>query len=162
MRKYTLVHKVTVRLRSEAGLSLTEVLVCIAIVAIMAAYAIPSYRTHMLRAYRANAVSAVYRALQYVEHQQLNQDDSRVDFVQNLPAELSQSPQAGPAIYRITLLGATAGNGGYSVEAVPSPTGPMRNDHECGAYLLDANGQRANRINASVTTAYVARCWDGR
>jgi type IV pilus assembly protein PilE len=128
----------------------------------MAAYAIPSYRTHVLRAYRADAVSAVYRALQYVEHEQLNQDNTRVDFIPHLPAELSQTPQAGTAIYRITLLGATAENGGYSVEAAPSPTGPMRDDRECGVYRLNANGHRANRIDASVTTAYVARCWDGR
>jgi type IV pilus assembly protein PilE len=152
--------------RRNAGLSLPEVVVCMAIVAIIATYAMPGYRAHLMRSYRVEAVSGIYRVLHYVEQAQRDAtgdpDAGAVDpAAARLPPELTQTPQAGAAVYRLSLLGADAENGGYTVQASPSESGAMRGDGECGSYLLDATGRRANRTEAGVSAERVARCWDG-
>ena len=47
-------------------------------------------------------------------------------------------------IYRLRVLPADDANGGYSVEAAPTETGPMRDD-ACGTFTLDATGLRGNQ-----------------
>jgi len=149
----------------HGGLSLPELAICMAIVAAIAAYAMPSYRAYLMRGYRTDAVSAVYRVLHHLERSQQDAragDGATEPWAQQLPPELAQSPQAGAAVYRLAVLPAHAENGGYTVQASRSESGPMRDDIECGDYLLDATGRRANRIAAGVTTQHVARCWDAR
>jgi len=142
------------------GLSLPELAICMAIVAAIAAYAMPSYRAYLMRGYRADGVSAAYRVLHYLERSEL--DAPAREGATPLPAELAQSPQSGTAVYRLAVLPADGKNGGYTIQASPSESGLMRDDVECGDYLLDATGRRANRIAAGVTTQHVARCWEGR
>jgi type IV pilus assembly protein PilE len=147
------------------GLSLPELAICMAIVAAIAAYAMPSYRAYLMRAYRADGVSAAYRVLHHLERSQRDAragDGATQAPAERLPPELAQSPQSGAAAYRLAVLPADAENGGYTVQASPSESGPMRDDVDCGDYLLDATGRRANRIAAGVTTQHVARCWEGR
>lgn len=149
----------------QRGLSLPELAICMAIVAAIAAYAMPSYRAYLMRGYRADAVSAAYRVLHHLERSQRDaptENGATAPSAVQLPAELAQSPQSGAAVYRLSVLPADAENGGYTVQASPSESGAMRDDVECGDYLLDATGRRANRIAAGVTTQYVARCWEAR
>jgi type IV pilus assembly protein PilE len=149
----------------HGGLSLPELAICIAIVAAIAAYAMPSYRAYLLRGYRADGVSAAYRVLHHLERSQRDAragDGATAPSAEPLPLELAQSPQSGAAVYRLAVLPADAENGGYTVQASPAESGPMRDDVECGDYLLDATGRRANRIAAGVTAQHVARCWEGR
>ncbi|WP_158901008.1 type IV pilin protein [Burkholderia sp. L27(2015)] len=149
------------------GLSLPELAICMAIVAVIAAYAMPSYRAYLMRGYRADGVSAAYRVLHHLERSELDAragegEGATAPSAEPLPADLAQSPQSGAAVYRLAVLPADGKNGGYTVQASPSESGPMRDDVECGDYLLDATGRRANRIAADVTTQHVARCWEGR
>ncbi len=147
------------------GLSLPELAICMAIVAAIAAYTMPSYRAYLMRGYRADGVSAAYRVLHHLERSQRDAsagDGATEPSVEQLPPELAQTPQSGAAVYRLAVLPADAEKGGYTVQASPSESGPMRDDVECGDYLLDATGRRANRIAAGVTTQHVARCWEGR
>jgi len=142
------------------GFSLIEVGVCLALIAVLAAYAIPSYRAQMMRGYRVDAVSALYRAAAAVEQEQ--SDAATGEGMTLLPAELAQAPVSGQAIYRLTLLAPTSDNGGYALEARPLERGPMQADSACGVFILDATGQRANQVGDTLTTDRVEACWDGR
>lgn len=51
----------------RTGFTLLELMIVLAIVGLLAGWGIPSYREHMARIHRASAVSALYRAAQYLE-----------------------------------------------------------------------------------------------
>ncbi|WP_338925511.1 prepilin-type N-terminal cleavage/methylation domain-containing protein [Mycetohabitans endofungorum] len=136
----------TVRCR---GMTLVELAMALALVAILATYALPTYREQMRRSMRVAAVSAVYRAAHYVEIQlvQRTQALGGTGIVTDpivLPAEFGRVPPGARAAYALRVTGATRVNGGYSVVAEPLHDGPMADDHLCGAFKLDATGQRSN------------------
>jgi type IV pilus assembly protein PilE len=140
--------------RRNNGFTILELIVALAIVAILAVYAVPSYRSHVARGYRIDAIAAIYRAAQYVEA-------NAFTGVAALPNGLDQSPQYGTAIYRLRLLSADESNGGYALEARAVDTGPMRDDM-CGTYVLDATGARSNRSASKDGTLRVDVCWHTR
>ncbi|WP_206999084.1 type IV pilin protein [Trinickia mobilis] len=137
--------------RRRNGVTMLELVIAVAIVAILAAYAIPSYWSHVARGYRIDAAAAVYRAAQYIEA-------NAFAGVTALPSGLDQSPQYGTAIYRLRLEPGDEVNGGYAVEARPVDTGPMRDD-TCGTYRLDAAGTRSNGAVAKDGAPSTDDCW---
>ncbi|WP_459717602.1 type IV pilin protein [Paraburkholderia sp. 2C] len=143
----------------DAGaFTLLELVIAIAIVAVLAAFALPSYRSQVARGHRTDAASALYRAAQYVESAPHNGGPS------TLPPGFDQAPQSGTPVYRLQMLAADDANGGYRLEATPIDTGPMRDD-PCGTFALDATGLRANRMSSGkgdMSSADMARCWNGR
>ncbi|MGV2291340.1 type IV pilin protein [Trinickia sp. YCB016] len=136
------------------GFTMLELVIALAIAAILAAYAVPSYRSHVARGYRIDAAAAVYRAAQYVEA-------NAFAGLTTLPSGLDQSPQYGTAIYRLRLLPGDESNGGYAVEARAVDTGPMSDD-ACGAYMLDATGARSNRSVSKDGALSTDDCWHTR
>jgi type IV pilus assembly protein PilE len=81
------------------------------------------------------------------------------------PAEcktgLDQAPPFGAPVYRLRALPADEANGGYAVEARPVETGPMCDD-QCGTFILDATGLRANRTADGAAAADSDLCWNTR
>lgn len=138
-----------------SAFTLLELMIALAIAATLAAFAVPSYRNHVARTHRIDAASALYRAAQFVE-------GAASDGVATLPAGLDQAPQFGTPIYRLHVLPADDANGGYSLEASPGESGPMRDD-PCGTFTLDATGQRGNRIDGGAgggTSVASSECWN--
>ncbi|WP_109482386.1 type IV pilin protein [Paraburkholderia sp. C35] len=131
--------------------SLLELIVALAIAATLAAFAIPSYRSHIAKAHRTDAASALYRAAQFAE------SAAHVDGA-SLPSGLDQAPQGGRAVYRLRILPADDSNGGYALEAQPLDSGPMADDL-CGTFILDATGAKSNRGPASTDSD---DCWSAR
>ncbi|MCG5072944.1 type IV pilin protein [Paraburkholderia tagetis] len=148
--------------RSERAFTLLELVVALAAVAIVAAFALPGWRNQVARGHRIDAVAALYRAAQFVEAQG--------PLPALLPAGMDQAPPAGAAVYRLKLLAGDEMNGGYTIVAAPAETGPMRDD-PCGAFTLDANGTRSNQapgayaaapVTAPVTVPNPRDCWRDR
>ena len=101
-----------------------------------------------------DAASALYRAAQFIE-------GATSETVSALPPGLDQAPQFGAPVYHLRMLPADDTNGGYSLEATPGETGPMRDDI-CGTFTLDATGQRGNRSGTSNATPESSECWNTR
>jgi type IV pilus assembly protein PilE len=146
---------------NASAFTMLELVVALAIVATLAAFAVPAYHRHVARAYRTDAAAALYRAAQFVE------SAVRADSAA-LPPGLDQSPQSGAPAYKLRLLPADDTNGGYTLEAQPADTGPMRDD-ACGVFVLDATGSRTNRGNgggngrgSSASPPQSDDCWKGR
>jgi type IV pilus assembly protein PilE len=138
--------------QNTSAFTLLELVIALAIAATLAAFAIPSYRSHIARTHRVDAASALYRAAQFVE-------SAASDGVSALPPGIDQAPQFGAPVYRLRVLPADDTNGGYSIEAAPAEAGPMRDD-PCGTFTLDATGQRGNKNDASGATPTSSECWN--
>jgi type IV pilus assembly protein PilE len=129
-----------------------ELMIVLAIVAVLASYAVPSYIGHVARGHRADAVIALHRAARFIEA------NRGIDAAATtLPSGLDQVPPQGTAVYRLHLLPANERNGGYSLEARPSEVGPMSAD-VCGTFVLDATGNRSN-LAASTGGLTEGDCW---
>jgi type IV pilus assembly protein PilE len=138
--------------------TLLELVIALAVAAIVAAFALPGWRNQLARGHRIDAVAALYRAAQFV--------DAQYPSAASLPAGMDQAPPAGAAVYRLTLLAGDEANGGYAIAATPTETGPMRDD-PCGAFVLEANGTRSNQApganaTAPMTVRDTRECWKDR
>lgn len=138
----------------STAFTLLELVIALAIAAILVVYAVPSYRGHVIRSHRVDAASALYRAAQFIEA-------GAPGDVSPLPAGMDQAPPYGTPVYRLRVLPADETNGGYSVEASPIETGPMSDD-PCGSFILDATGLRGNRTAEGGVTADSDICWNTR
>jgi type IV pilus assembly protein PilE len=134
-----------------SAFTLLELVITLAIVAVLALFAVPSYRSHIARTYRIDAASALLRAAQFVE-------GAASDSVLALPPGFNQAPLFGSAFYRLRVLPADDANGGYSIEAAPDESGPMRDD-ACGIFTLDATGMRSNKTAGNGSAPLTAQCW---
>jgi type IV pilus assembly protein PilE len=142
--------------------TLLELVIALAIVAVLAVFAVPSYRSHVARSHRIDAASALYRAAQLVEAGSSGDvSQSASPSSAQLPAGLDQAPPFGTAIYRLRVLPADETNGGYAVEARPVESGPMRDDL-CGVFVLDATGARTNRAMDGSAVNDPQTCWNAR
>ncbi len=139
---------------ARRAFTLLELAMALAAIAIVAVFALPSWSGQIARSHRIDAVTALYRAAQFV--------DTQVSAPSTLPAGADQAPPTGPAIYRLRLLPADESNGGYALEASPVAAGPMHGD-ACGTFTLDATGTRGNRaIVADALAPATEECWRGR
>ena len=147
----------------EQGFSLLELMIALGVAAIIATFAMPAYRSHVAKAHRLDAVSAVLRAAQFVETARLSQTVERSSVI-TLSAGLDQAPSNGAPVYRVGVLPESSTNGGYGIEAAPVAPGAMQDD-VCGAFVIDATGLRWNHLSgatAPIETAQSAACWAGK
>jgi type IV pilus assembly protein PilE len=156
MRAITEAGAVVARRRARA-FSLLELVIALAIVAVVAAYAVPAYVRHAARGHRIAVVTALYRAAQFLEasaDRQIRPGDAQ------LPAGLDRVPPHGSAVYRLLVMRGGFENGSYVLEARPVESGPMGDD-ACGTFVLDATGKRSNRATATRAPPDTD-CWSGR
>lgn len=137
-----------------AAFTLLEVVIALAVATTLVLFAVPSYRSHVSRAYRIDAASALYRAAQAIE-------SVGVSATPALPPGMDRAPSSGVAAYTLSLLPADASNGGYALEAYPAAAGPMHDD-ACGIFVLDATGTRSNRSADDAPTPDPQTCWNAR
>jgi type IV pilus assembly protein PilE len=132
--------------------TLLELAMALAAMAIVAAFAVPAYRSQLARGHRIDAMTALYRAAQFV--------DMQTSTFTSLPVGMDQAPPTGPAVYRLKRLPGDQSNGGYAITASPVETGPMHDD-ACGTFTLDAVGTRGNLAPRGSAIA-PGECWRGR
>lgn len=131
------------------GFTLIELMVTVAIVAVLATIALPTYRSAMLRAHRSDALATL------AQNQAIFERCYALNFVYNgsCPA-LESFPQTTPqGFYSIALTHSTAS--AYTLTA--TPVGLQANDADCASISLDQANQRT-ALNQN--GAYQASCWN--
>lgn len=128
-------------------------MIAVAIVGILAAIALPSYRAYVLKSQRIDAKTALLDLASRQERYFTTNNAYTID-----PAKLGYT-----GTFPVTVPGSSAGTysvnvtittGGGSFTATATPTSRQLND-TCGTYSIDSLGVQTN---ASNTTAS-ASCW---
>lgn len=135
----------------QKGFTLVEIMIVVAIVAILSSIALPSYKEHVRRSQRLAARAIMLEAASWMErrfsvhHNYLGGDNQNPV----LPDGLNRSPRSGTTKYAISLMAGQTHAAAYQLQA-----SPVVGD-KCGTFTLDHTGGRGLIGN----TASLAECW---
>ena len=123
----------------QLGFTLIELMIVVALVAVLATFAIPSYRQHAMKSNRA----AVEAFMQQVANRQEQYVLNARTYATSLAALNLTVPANVSTKYNISITPTTAvpSNTYYTITAVP--TGGQVNDTMCGTIALDQTGSKA-------------------
>ena len=133
-------------LRSLQGMTLIELIIVVAVMAILLALAVPSYRNYTLRVHRTEAIRILLQASMCQER--LNASRGNYDTSRCQPVSDQK---------RYQLSYDSPDSQGQTYIAMAIPTGGQLDD-PCGSLLLDQNGVRT----ISAANMSVVKCWNGR
>ncbi|WP_395318216.1 type IV pilin protein [Variovorax sp. UC74_104] len=137
---------------AEKGFTLIELMITVAIVALLAAIAYPSYTEYVMRSRRVEGQNLLNDAAARQERWRA-QNGSYTTVANNLKLPYGAASQNG--YYTLVLSAAADGSdGGYTLKAQRS--GVQASDRKCGDFTLDAKGTKG--IAAS-TPGTPADCW---
>lgn len=131
-----------------AGVTMMELLIVLAIVAMLAAFAINSYRQYILRGNRTYATRALQDLASREESYYFN-NNAYTSSLSNLAAS-SSAPNTGTTYYTISV--ASASSSDYTVQAVP--VGTQTQDTQCTLFTLTRAG-----VQNSTGTGTAQACW---
>lgn len=133
-------------MKATRGFTLIELMIVVAVVAILAAIALPSYNDSVRKSRRGQAKADMLEIVQMLERRYTtNRTYLGIDI-----SSMNQSPRQGTARYTLTLNPLTATT--YTLTAVPQ--GGQANDARCGTLSINQLG--AKTITGTGT---VADCW---
>lgn len=143
------------RITSTRGFTLIEMMIVVAVVAILTSVALPSYQEYLRRAARSEAKAGLLQAAQWMERAATvsgvypNVTDNGANFFPDGLRKVESNR------YTISLPAATSTNRAFVLNATPQNS--QAND-KCGTFTLAQNGERGNtNLTSGMTTA---ECWN--
>lgn len=140
------------------GMTLIELLIVVAVIAILFAVALPGYQAQTLKTGRSVGAAELRKLVARQEQFRQSYRRYAVDLAElGLPAQRYGVDRQGNRVAaasaaRIYLIQSSSSGGGYTLSAVPQLA--QSEDRECGTLGLNAQGRRT--ISGS---GELARCW---
>jgi len=146
------------------GWTLIELSIVLFVIALLSAFAVPSYREQVARGHRLAAVDTLQAMALMAESVCVHDVAKRAVGRYTKLADRFVPPHGAP-MYRVTMVpGAHRIGGvvmqGYVLQATPLRTGPRAND-ACGTFVLDATGARLNQHAGGKWLSDAESCWRG-
>lgn len=132
------------------GFTLIELMVVVAVVAILAAVALPSYQESVRKGRRGQAKADLIEVGQLAERYRTVNNNSYSGF--SLPAGFDQSPRTGAASYVVELETADDGRS-FTVTATPE-AGTAQAADRCGVLTLLSTGARHHEKGESTECGF--------
>jgi type IV pilus assembly protein PilE len=147
--------------RPHAGFTLIELMIAMAIVAILGAIALPAYTEQIARGRRAEARAQLQLAAQYMQRFYAANDSYVADRAGTsistlIPSQFLQAPAEGVALYKIEFASTKSTVTTTDFTLIMSPVAGQRMAADkCGGFSLDSYGRRG------ITATGVSRdsCW---
>jgi type IV pilus assembly protein PilE len=134
----------------QTGFTLIEVMIVVAVVALLSAIALPSYQEYVRRAHRANAQATLVQAAQWME---------RAATVRGTYPLTNQIP-VSLLLVEGQRYNVVAVSNGATYTLTATPVAGQASD-PCAAYQLDQTGRRSQAQAGSYAPALPAdACWD--
>lgn len=145
------------KIHQSLGFTLVEIMIVVAIIAILAAIAVPSYQAHIIKANRAAATACLLEQAQFMERfytTNLRYHLTTAGVAVVLPASAAGGPSGCgldlAARYAFSFNPAVTARA-YTIQAVPTA---LQNDPECGTLTINNTG-----VKTESGTADVRYCW---
>ena len=141
--------------RRQRAVTLLEMLLVVALVGILAGIAYPSYRAHVLRANRLEAIEALLAAAAAQERFYLTHGRYADRFAPPGEAGLSLPSVTDRGRYVLTI--ETAEPGAFRMSAVPRPSSGQEGDSRCREIWIRSDGRRGSLDHHGNDTT--PTCW---
>jgi type IV pilus assembly protein PilE len=128
------------------GFTLIELMIVVAVIAILVAIAYPAYDNYVRKTYRADAQADLMEAASYMERY-YTENNTYVGAA--LP--YSQTPHGGNARYNITLVTAAGPPSTFTITSTAQALGGQSSD-ACGNMTINNAGSKTH-------TGSLANCW---
>lgn len=141
--------------KTQAGVTLIELMTVILVLGIIASIAVPSYRSYLIRANRSDAKSALMQLQVAQEKYYLQFNKYTKDVTGAPPAGLGLSSTTPNGYYEITVPILGAGDQTYTAYATPIAGKGQQDDKKCNIFTITDTGQR----NIKDGTSDKETCW---
>ncbi len=142
-------------MKSSKGFTLIELMIVVLIMGVLAAIALPNYRTYVLRSHRTAAINAILAlASQEARYYTINNSYPPTPSMVALgyAADPAPIPSTYDYYYNLSVVPGSVTATSFTLRAVP--VGNQAND-TCGTYTYTALGVEGNSGNSST----VGTCW---
>lgn len=137
----------------QRGFTLIEVMIVVAVVAILSAIALPSYQEYIRRGHRADARAGLLQAAQWMERAATAGGNYPTQLPKSLQWKLADDTSDPQKRYNIELASGNTASA-FTLRAIPKSPGPQAGD-KCGTYTLTNTGVR----DVTGASSDAASCW---
>ena len=137
--------------RGQRGFTLIEVMITVAVLAILAAIAMPSYNEQVRKTRRADAKVALQQTAQRLERCFAENQTSVYDAV-SAPS-CPQNFTSSDGYYTVSIVAAAAT---YSISAQPTSKGGQDRDLYCSLFILTGAGSKTSKDKLGAPSD---QCW---